>query len=109
MSRIIVENVVNRNDYPGEILFVDKHGNVAVAERKQKMSSEEIRAKQAARKATHQLKMAKLEPYKQSMITAHNTVKKKPSIENVKARDQAAKEYERMGGRVPSYIRRVMG
>ena len=46
---ILVKRAVDRSKYPHRLIFVDKQGNVCVADRPQPMSAEEKAERQAAR------------------------------------------------------------
>lgn len=91
---IIAKRVVDRSKYQGRMMFVDREGNVCVADRPKRLSPEEKAERQAARDKERKEQQAEGRALREALSNARKQARKNPSVENAEALEVALKAYE---------------
>lgn len=96
MSKIIVPRAVDRSKYPKSMMFVDKAGNVCIADKAKPLTDEERASRLEARKEKKSLESAERLGARKTLIEAKKKARKEPSVENAQAYEEAKAKYEEM-------------
>ena len=94
MAQVIVPRAVDRSKYKGKLVFIDKAGNIAVADRPKGLSVEEKAERKAKRQAEHGKVVAKRAVLRNAMSEARKNAKKNPSVATAQAYEDAKSAYE---------------
>ena len=98
MAQIIAKRVVDRSKYPHAMMFVDKDGNVCVADRPEPLSDAEKQKRLEARKAKRTAEVAERKDDREALAKARAKAKKEPSVANAEAYEQALATYAKKWG-----------
>ena len=93
MSEVIVKRAVDRSKYPKKMMYVDKQGNICVADRPQPLSAEEKASRLEARKAEYKEYLAKKRKLREAVQKAKKQARKEPSVANAEALEVAQDAY----------------
>jgi hypothetical protein len=78
------------------MLFVDKEGNIAIADKPEPMSEAEKSKRALERQAQHSKEVTKRQLARKSMQDAKERLRKDPSVSNAQAYEDAKAAYEEM-------------
>jgi beta-galactosidase GanA len=106
MKRISEKSVVDRKQFKGKMMFIDKEGYVCIADRPQKLTPEERATRLAARMAKKQEKKKQGAKFRENIVLANKVYRKVVKSKNLgeitkslKALDVAKEEYEKFKGK----------
>jgi len=98
-ERISKEPVVDRDEYPGRLIHIDREGYVCVADRPKGLSPAEKKEGQKARDEARQQRVDERAEARDVLRKARQKAKKEPSVENAEAYEEALADYNKVMGR----------
>ena len=99
MATPVTGVVVDRNKYPGSMMFVGKDGKVYVADRPQPLSEQEKSARARERAKVKDQETKQRSAYRKKMHDAKAKARKEPTVANSEAYQEAKAAYEELMGR----------
>lgn len=98
-ERISKQPVVDRDDYPHRIIYIDSEGYVCMADKPKGLSLAEKKERQEARDEAREEKIDERAAAREALRKAKKKAKKEISVENTKAYEEALAKYEELMGR----------
>ena len=90
---ILVKRAIDRSKYPKAMMYVDSHGNICKADKRQPLSDEEKASRLEARNTKYHAYMTHKGKLRAEVGKAKKQARKEPSVANAEALEETQQNY----------------